>query len=68
MGFCLSALSGATCQECSTAIPQLMGLGDNWILGSEQEGVGTATAAPVFFLTFRKQTIEFCSNEKEKRS
>lgn len=68
MGFCLSALSGAMCQERSTAIPRLMGLRDSWILGPGQEGVGTSTAAPVFFLTFKKQTTEFCNNEEEKRS
>lgn len=55
MGFCLDALSGAMCQECSTAVPQLMGLGDNWILGPGQEGVGTYTATPVFFLTSKMQ-------------
>lgn len=66
--FCLAALSAAMCQECSTAVLQLMGLGDNWILGPGQEGMGTSTAAPVFFLAFKKQIIEFCNNEKEKRS
>lgn len=69
MGFCLGALSGVLCQECcSTAVPQLMGLGDSWILGPGQEGVGTSTAAPVFFLTSKKQITEFCSSKKEKRS
>lgn len=68
MGFCLGALSGVMCQECCTAVPQLMGLGDSWILGTGQEGVGTSTAVPVFFLTSKKQITEFCNYKKEKRS
>lgn len=56
------------CQECSTAVPQLMGLGDNWILGPGQEGVGTSTPAPVFFLTSKEQITEFFNHKKEKRS
>lgn len=55
-------------QECSTAICQLMELGDNWILGPGEEGVGISTAAPVFFFTSKKQTVEFYNNEEEKRS
>lgn len=52
-------------QHCHTPAH---GLGDNWILGPGQEGVGTSTAAPVFFFTSKEQTIEFYNNEKEKRS
>lgn len=36
--------------------------------GARAEGVGTSTAATVFFLTSKKQTTEFCNNEKKKRS
>lgn len=36
--------------------------------GARAKGVGTSTAATVFFLTSKKQTTEFRNNEKEKRS